>query len=197
VSSKTKAPSPAKGDVAPLGATVMASGRDAGSIGRVVLHRHVPATTAGARSALMATASAMAQASEKVTFLITPGGFVSIHPPEAIGGRRGWNAKAGDEEPLLRIAEQALEELLPDALRRRLATVTSVVTVGIDVRGSDDVHAEFIATVQLRGKHQPLVKWTGKSYPAVDQQRTLVPMLAFDTHCQVIGPERVVDTRMP
>jgi hypothetical protein len=132
---------------------------------------------------------------QTVRYLITPGGFRTIRTSDRFSTPAGWKSEAGGELPLRAYAEDALDELLAPALVAAVADVASFLTLGIDVHGSNGIHAEFVATVDLAAsaaRRTPVATWTGKSYPADGQENTLVHIVDVASHCQVIGGDRVL-----
>ncbi len=62
--------------------------------------------------------------------------------------------------------------------------------MGIDINSAHDryPHAEIVATVDLRSGRRLL---TGKSYPSLQQEKTLIRCIDLDSHFQNIGGYRV------
>ena len=133
-------------------------------------------------------------------FAVTPGGFVKAPFPDDWGGRRGWNSRAEDFSALVPEARKAVDEVLTpqvlDAARGR----ADFLTLGVDLndrsgkrkkdRGARETHAELVAIVDVeRGKP---VRWTGKSYPVLWQERELVQQVDLESHQFCCGTERVL-----
>lgn len=160
-------------------------------IARVVLPAGLSASVDAARSALVAVAEAMRRQRQSCQYLITPGGFVSHHPDRAFGGPAGWRARPGDDGALRAVARDILGAVLAPPVASILKPVASFVTLAIDVHGTDRIHGEFVASVDVRS--EPFSEWwTGKSYPAPGQEHRLVHLVELESHCQELSGERVL-----
>jgi hypothetical protein len=66
-----------------------------------------------------------------------------------------------------------------------------VVTIGIDLLdGEDLVRAELVAVFDVAAR--ALVRWTGKSYPTIREENTLVHLVDLDSHFLEIAGERAL-----
>jgi hypothetical protein len=102
-------------------------------------------------------------------------------------------------EELQRLGRFAVEQLLSDGLRKRLAKGADYLTVGVDTKkakiSSTDnhipqPHAEMVFVVNL---HNGEVHFTGKSYPTPNQTRGLLRIQHLESHFLTIcGKETMV-----
>lgn len=127
-------------------------------------------------------ASANRDAEDKVTFVLTPGGFVSSPFPQDYDGDRGWKSRETDFDQLVNAAQEAVTEVLTAkvlAVARRRARF---LTLGVDLAGRGGkgtehnctpscpgscTHAELVAIVDTSSGRS--VHWTGKSYPVTQK----------------------------
>jgi hypothetical protein len=106
---------------------------------------------------------------QRSTFVLTPGGFVTGQFPSRWQGGSGWRSRKRDFHTLVQHAEPIVERILTSKVLDKVRDRTDI-TVGIDLTGNDDEHAELVAVVDVaRAK---VVQWTGKSYPTVEQEHT-------------------------
>ena len=133
-------------------------------------------------------------------FVVTPGGFVVVPFPDRWEGERGWASRTRDFQALVPHARTAVEKVLTprvlDAARGR----AGFLMLGVDLndgsgkrkmdRKPRGAHAELVAIVDVE-RGEP-VHWTGKSYPADWQERTLVPETDLRSHLFRCGQERVL-----
>ena len=129
-------------------------------------------------------------AGARVKFLITPGGFVRSGWPHAWSGRMGWDSRPPDIGGLIAAAECVLRRVVTQRVLAAAAGKVDVLSIGIDLGTPPDPHVELVAVFDVRaGK---LVRWTGKSYPTSDQERTFVQVADVKTHLLEIAGERVL-----
>jgi hypothetical protein len=66
-----------------------------------------------------------------------------------------------------------------------------VVTIGVDLFGGRaGAHVELVAVFDVAKRS--LVRWTGKSYPTPNQERSLVQVVDLDSHLIEIAGERAL-----
>jgi hypothetical protein len=124
-------------------------------------------------------------------FVLTPGGFVHGRWPNTWFGTSGWESTKSDIAPLVGEAERQLGRVLTDKVYRAAAGKTDVLTLGIDLFDDDaPQHVELVAVVDI--SKRKIVRWTGKSYPTSNQERTLVHVADLDTHLLEVADERVL-----
>lgn len=124
-------------------------------------------------------------------FVVTPGGFVRGAFPTKWSGTCGWDSSPEDFAALTLVAERQLRGVVSarvlDAARGKM----DVLTIGIDLVDSRRAeHAELVAVYDVKARR--LVRWTGKSYPTSNQERTLVHCTDLSTHLLEIAQERVL-----
>ena len=137
-------------------------------------------------------------------FALTPGGFVKALFPDDIDdwdGKRGWRSRPEDFGALLPHARKAVDEVLTPQVMDAARGRADYLTLGVDLsdrsgkrkmdRVAQGTHAELVAVVEV-ARGEPVVRWTGKSYPVSWQERTLVQEPALDSHLLRCGAERVL-----
>jgi hypothetical protein len=124
------------------------------------------------------------------TFLLMPGGFISVDWPVKWSGRFGWASRVTDADLLIERAAEAVVQMMSDDLRRRMADRVEVVAIGIDFvpDKATKAYAEIVALYDIKTR---AVTFTGKSFPRSDQ-RTLVRVVDLSTHFMSIGGEHVL-----
>ncbi len=126
----------------------------------------------------------------RLKFLITPGGFVVAPFPAKWHGGVSWNSRPVDLDALRVHAERVLSRTVTDRVLRAAEGKIKVLTVGIDLWDDDhSEHGELVAVCELATRR---VSWTGKSYPTVDQERSLVQVVDLSTHLLPLANERVL-----
>lgn len=113
-----------------------------------------------------------------VKYLITPGGF-TIVPFPAGDITRGWNS--GSHLALLaKAATPAIEACMTQRVKMAAAGKVEYITINVDLRTiGESSHAELIAVVAANGD---IVGWTGKSFPTMDQEKSLVHITSVNSH---------------
>lgn len=126
----------------------------------------------------------------KITFLITPGGFVAGDFPEDWEGGAGWNSESEDLDALLEYAEEVLGQTITNRVIESAKGKVDFITVGVDLNSEEiKEHAELVAVYDVtHGK----VFWTGKSYPTSYQEGDLVQVVDLNSHFLTIADERVL-----
>ena len=157
-------------------------------IGRVVVTGAPPTEPHKAEAMLLEVLERRWPAGQSVKFLITPGGFVEGALPEPWKGECGWDSTADDLPPLVKRAEGILKQVVTGRVRRAARVKVDIITVGLDLVGKQ-FGAELVAVVSLQKNS---TRWTGKSYPTVEQQHYLVHVADLRSHLLRIAGERVV-----
>ena len=136
----------------------------------------------------------------KAMFAITPGGFVVAPFPSPWKRGCGWASYADDFQALVEHAQEVVGEVLTPEVLGAANGRAQFLTLGLDLkdrsakrkmdRTSRGEHAELVAIVDVeKGK---AVHWTGKSYPTLWQERTLVQETNLKSHQFECGVERVL-----
>lgn len=120
----------------------------------------------------------------KVIFTITPGGFITIEPNEKFEGYKVADFSDADIKALIDESKDAVYKVLISSLRKKLASKTKYLTIGADVfhsklRGTVP-HMELVHVYDTA--KNKIVHTTGKSYPTMDQARTLIPFRDLGSH---------------
>jgi hypothetical protein len=158
-------------------------------IGRLVLQGG-PDNWPDRESLLFETLSSRWPAGQHVKFLITQGGFTTAAFPLVWNGGSGWNSTINDLDLLLPCANDALSQVLTNRVLQSAQKKVDVITVGLDLGGNPPLrHAELVAVCEVASRQ---VHWTGKSYPVVDQEKSLVQIIDLDTHLLDMADERVL-----
>jgi len=136
----------------------------------------------------------------KAMFTVTPGGFIVAPFPYPWRGKCGWASSDDDFQALVKCASKVVREVLMPQVLSAARGRTNFLTLGVDLsdrsgkrkmdRKSRGTHAELIAIVDVE-KGEP-VRWTGKSYPTLWQQDTLVQEVNLESHLRKFGTERVL-----
>lgn len=128
---------------------------------------------------------------ERAKFLTTPGGFSLGKFPKDWDGKRGWNSNNESLNTLIPYATPVVNRLISPALLKAAKGVVQYITLNVDLRAEfTDLHAELIALIDVStGK---VLGWTGKSYPTMCQEKTMVHVTDPETHLFKLGSDRVV-----
>ena len=136
----------------------------------------------------------------KVTFAITPGGFIQAPFPRDYDGNRGWNSCPSDFKKLILDARKAIEEIVTTEVLNIARRRADFLTLGIDLnydKGKHKMdgafrgtHAELIAVVKTASGE--ITHWTGKSYSMSSQESMLVHETDLKSHLFCCGDERVL-----
>lgn len=160
------------------------------SIGRIVVKGPARMSPAEGRRILKRTFGSHWPPGKKVKFLITPGGFLEIAARIREQGNCGWGSNVSDIKPFIAVAETQVKKMLPEDVIKAAKDKTKILTIGVDVFLEDDRHAELVAVFDV-GKRK-IVRWTGKSYPVLSQERSLVQVADLRSHFLRIVGERTM-----
>lgn len=108
-------------------------------------------------------------------FVITPGGFLRTELPARLSGISGWDSVSTDFTRIRAAAEQSIRRVVTNRV------LTSAPT---------GLHAELVALIRCADGR--IMRWTGKSYPTVGQERTLIQVQDLESHCIAVQGERVL-----
>jgi len=161
------------------------------AIGRIVVDGAPPGSPMNAERQLYGALRAW-PTSDRVTFLITPGGFAQASFPARYGGGISWESSDQDMPALLTTAEPALEQILSARVLEAARAVCSYLTIGLDLQqvAGGTPEAELVAVVDVvAGK---VIRWTGKSYPTSSQEQDLVQVTDLRSHLLELAGERVL-----
>lgn len=127
----------------------------------------------------------------KAKFALTPGGFICAPFPNDYDGRIGWDSRPQDFASLIPTAQKAIDKVLIDKIKHIAVKKAMFLTLGVDLCDDDEgAHAELVAMIKTdSGK---TIRWTGKSYPTLDQQNDLVNESNLDSHFLRVAGERVL-----
>lgn len=125
----------------------------------------------------------------KVSFTITPGGFLQAPFPSNYNGKVGWESRPEDFQKLIRYARKYLDVVITDEILGEAHRHTNFLTLGLDLNIEGGKlqktekmrkrHAELVAVVNTKtGK----THWTGKSYPVQGQETKLVQEASLESH---------------
>ena len=137
--------------------------------------------------------------SARVLFAVTLGGFIQARMPEDYDGCGSWASRPGDFRSLIPTAEEAVWEVIDEAIRVKLAKRARFLTVGVDLvppgqsktASGSDTWAELVGVVDL--DEGVVVRWTGKSYPQCGQEeRALVQEPCLESHLLSVAGQRVL-----
>lgn len=157
-------------------------------IARVVVKGR-PASSPDAARDMLLQAFGNWPTSDRTKFTITPGGFVVGRFPPQWSGGIAWDSAPDDIRTLVRLAQPLVDACVTKKVLAAAKSRTQVLTIGVDLM-SDAEHAELVAVIDCgSGK---VVRWTGKSYPTSDQERSLVQVADLNSHLLKIAGENVL-----
>lgn len=128
---------------------------------------------------------------EEIQFLTTPGGFIFIPFPIKWEGPSGWLTKAEDSEILTQLAALYVKQVISPRIIEAARNKVKYLTLSLDLRSSNTpLHAELVALIDLSsGK---ILSWTGKSYPTMDQEKSLIHITDLKSHLIEVGGEKLL-----
>lgn len=145
----------------------------------------------GLRTVLGLAIDAMRAERLSSSVFVTPAGYINLRLNGRWLGTRGWDTSVDDYERLGAIAADAAEELVVGEPLVRAQGVVRHLVIGVDVSptSKNEPHAEVACLVDVgTGAVVPI---TGKSYPTIAQERSLVRNLDVASHIVSIGDEQV------
>ncbi|MGD0679732.1 MAG: hypothetical protein ABSC94_30470 [Polyangiaceae bacterium] len=188
---RRKRPTPDRAKAPPKPATPRAATEAETTIVRVVTNGRTPDRPSAEERILLDVFGAHWPTGIRAKFVQTPGGFVRGEWPQVWNGRVGWDSRKEDAYPLFANAERQLASVVTERVCRAAAGKAEVLTVGIDLFGGQaGAHAELVAVFDIAKR--TIVRWTGKSYPTPNQERTLVQVVDLDSHFLEIARERAL-----
>ncbi len=117
------------------------------------------------------------------TFLMTPGGFLTVQAATNVFRKTGWESQPVDLARAKNLAEEAIKTTLTQEFYRAAQSKIRYLTLGVDVVTDTTFktpHAELVAVVDIQ--QRKIVHWTGKSYPHSKQEHTLVHETNLNSH---------------
>ncbi|MCG3201230.1 MAG: hypothetical protein NFCOHLIN_01096 [Gammaproteobacteria bacterium] len=161
-------------------------------IARLVIDGEPPAVDLrAARAKLLKMLKQLGHDGMKAKFLVTPGGFVECPFPHSWEGCGGWGSRPADLELITDVASKAVNRVVTNEVLDAAQGKVRVITVGVDVWSKNlAAHAELVAVFDVAKRR--LVRWTGKSYPTIAQERTLVQVADLRSHLVEVAGERVL-----
>lgn len=130
----------------------------------------------------------------KTTILATPGGFTEAPWPQNWQGNKGWQSQPRDmDNIILEAAESAVNRVMTKDVLKAARGKADYITLGIDLvseKGMKAPHMELVAVFDV--KKGKVAGWTGKSFPTGTQENHLVQVADLNSHCFILGNERVL-----
>jgi hypothetical protein len=144
------------------------------------------------RNAAKSALELAAKADITADYLTTPGGFIVNKWP---GGLDDKESLENNPKPLIRAAKKEITKILTSNLADKLAQKFKYITIGIDSKKNpedavSDLHVELVFVYDLKNKK--IIGITGKSYPVIFQEKTLVKIKDLNSHFMKIGSEKVL-----
>lgn len=127
---------------------------------------------------------------KKTKFLITPGGFALGTFPDDWGKPKGWDS-SDDLSQLIVCATPVVEKVISKRILKAARGVVKYITLSVDLRTlNSPLHAELIAVINVNTSK--IIGWTGKSYPTMNQENSLIHVTDPNTHLFKLGRDRVI-----
>jgi hypothetical protein len=122
---------------------------------------------------------------------VTPGGFSLGRFPKNWDGGSGWGSTNNSLEELIPYATPVADRVISRRVKGAAKNVVSYITLNVDLRSAaTPLHAELIAVYDVSAAK--IVGWTGKSYPTMNQENTLVHVTDPVTHLFELGSDRAI-----
>jgi hypothetical protein len=119
--------------------------------------------------------------------LQTPGGFLyDFQDLRRISSE--VNATFENFIAVAKKAQKVVDHLLDTTLKKILQEKTDFLTIGVDVfdtQGNSGKQAELVGTYDTL--NEKIIHWTGKSYPTMDQEKSLIYCTNLESHFQQIS----------
>ncbi len=134
----------------------------------------------------------------RLTCLCTCGAFLRFDWPEGLTYRGNLDPSPQEISVLVAAAESAVRNVLTNDVLDRLRARSDYVMLGVDTHKDkvsttcniiDQPHAELVCLADLRNG---AIHWTGKFYPTVGQQETIVRIPDLSTHFVKLGDDSVM-----
>lgn len=162
-------------------------------IARITLRDPRDRSPEGAEAALLRAFTEEWPRGVRADITITPGGLARVEYEVIWPISFGWETTPHDFQAALSQAEPYLRRIMTRRVWRAARQCTRWLTVGIDqqweFKGWMWPHAELVAIVDV--EREVVVRWTGKSFPTINQQRDLI-QAPLDSHFITLGKRRVV-----
>ncbi len=155
--------------------------------GRLVMDGAWSGDLCAARQLLRDVAAALPK-NRRLTCLCTCGAFLRFDWPAGLPYQGNLDPTPNEVGVLTEAAESAVRKVLTKDLTEGLRTCSDYLTLGVDtkkdkVSTSEEIieqpHAELVCLVDLRSDS---IRWTGKFYPTVGQQRSIVRFPDLESH---------------
>ncbi len=165
--------------------------------GRVVMDGAWSGDLRAAERLLYDVAAAMLE-SQRLTCLCTCGAFLRFDWPAGLPGQGNLYPSPKDLRVLTEAAESAVRRVLTKDLTERLRACSDYLTLGVDTQKDqvstteqiiEQPHAELVCLVDLRTGS---IHWTGKFYPTVGQQRSIVRFPDLQSHFVSLGGAPII-----
>lgn len=143
------------------------------------------------RKALSKCITELKNKNEKAKYLITPGGFLGVNLPKIKNMKPGWNTDPKDIKACASVAESIVYSVMNKKMTDLAQNTVSYITFGID--SNDDIdtnHVELVIVYDVKGKS--VDGFTGKSYPILDQEKTLLRVSNVQSHFFKHGKDKVL-----
>lgn len=129
--------------------------------------------------------------SEPVDYLTTPGGFVFVVSDFIGGVKTGWDSRPEELAWFEILAEPTIRQTITPRVMEAARDKVRYLTLGFDIRGANvDSHAELVAVIHMATG--VVLGITGKSYPTLDQEDTLVHVTDIESHCFDFPEDRIL-----
>jgi hypothetical protein len=164
----------------------------AAKYGRVVMDGSWSGDLTAAAHLLRDVAAAMPE-NQRLTCLCTCGAFLRFDWPAGLPYQGNLEPCPEEIGVLIAAAESAVRQVLTKDVAERLRARSDYLTLGVDtkkdkVSTSQEIvetpHAELVCLVDLR---TGLIHWTGKFFPTVGQQRSIVRFPDLESHFVTLG----------
>jgi hypothetical protein len=142
---------------------------------------------------MLSDVAAAVPKSRRLTCLCTCGAFLRFDWPAELPEQGNLNPSPKELGVLIEAAESAVREVLTTDLIERLRDCSDYLTLGVDTQKDkvstsqqiiEEPHAELVCLVDLRTGS---IHWTGKFYPTVGQQRSIVRFPDLESHFVSLG----------
>jgi hypothetical protein len=132
--------------------------------------------------------------SRRWTCLSTCGAFLRFDWPAGLRYQGNLDPSPTELSTLTEAAAKAVRKVLTKDLTDRLSAGFDYLTLGVDTVPTTDEsieqpHAELVCLVDLRGDS---IHWTGKFYPTVGQQSSIVRFPELESHFVSLAGETVM-----
>jgi hypothetical protein len=125
------------------------------------------------------------------TYLITPGGFLGFKLPAIKNLHSGWDTNQTHVNHCASAAGAAIRSLMSKEVIELAKNTVSYITICIDSRnGVKSDHIELVYVYDV--KKRKVSKFTGKSYPTLEQENRLLRISDAESHFFKHGKDRIL-----